>query len=104
MQRRTMGNVEEKAKTLSDTKTSYGEQQYSTSMRSKHFRFKINKRSPCYYTGSIQFICRMWQLKERKVADVLADRPRTRPWDHILMREERHELEMIKKYKGHIRF
>ena len=30
MQCLTMGNVEEKAKTLSDTKTSYGEQQYST--------------------------------------------------------------------------
>ena len=53
MQCLTMGNVEEKAKTLSDTKTSYGEQQYSTSMRSNNFRFKINKRSPCYYTGSI---------------------------------------------------
>ena len=104
MQCLTMGNVEEKAKTLSDTKTSYGEQQYSTSMRSNNFRFKINKRSPCYYTGSIQFICRMWQLTERKVADVLADRPRSRPLNRILRREERHELDMIKKYKGHIRF
>ena len=43
MQRLTMGNVEEKAKSLSDTKTSYGDQHYSTSMRSNNFRFKINK-------------------------------------------------------------
>ena len=39
MQRLTRGNVEEKAKTLSDTKISYGfdEQQYSTSLRSDNF-------------------------------------------------------------------
>ena len=104
MQHLTMGNAEEKAKSLSYTKTSYGDQQYSTSMRSNNFRFKINKRSPCYYTGSMQFICAMWQLIQREVADVLADRPRSRPLNRILSREERHELNMIKKYKGHIRF
>ena len=86
MQRLTMGNVEQKAKSLSDTKTSYGDQQYSTSMRSNNFRFKINKRSPCYYTGSIQFICAMWQLTQREVADVLADRHRSRPLNRILSR------------------
>ena len=104
LQRLTMGNVEEKAKSLSDTKNSYGDQQYSTSMRSNNFRLKINKRSPCYYTGSIQFICEMWQLIQRVVADVPADRPRSRPLNRILSREEWHELNMIKKYKGHIRF
>ena len=104
MQHLTMGNAEEKAKSLSYTKTSYGDQQYSTSMRSNNFRFKINKRSPCYYTGSIQFICAMWQLIQREGADVLAGRSRSRPLNRILSREERHELNMIKKYKGHIRF
>ena len=104
MQHLTMGNAEEKAKSLSYTKTSYGDQQYSTSMRSNNFRFKINKRSTCYYTGSIQFICAMWQLIQREGADVLAGRSRSRPLNRILSREERHELNMIKKYKGHIRF
>ena len=79
MLRLIRASINENAKTRPFTSYDVGDSHNIPSLDTDKLGLRMKKNSPCIYTGVIQVICRLWQLREIKGRTVSSGQPMFRP-------------------------